>query len=132
MSRPSGENAGTENLSIGNSGIAPFEFTLDLLWIIQNVINHQKQKRYPIMSHPESTSQNYLQQVFERLALNLADAFDEFGVADSVYWDTAKHVHRAFELIEAKLLPKTQLNKEANLHPAVAELIRRINQLCEE
>lgn len=74
------------------------------------------------MSQPELTSQNYLQQVFERLALNLADAFDEFGVADSVYWDMAKHVHRAFELIKAKLLPKTQLNKDADLHHAVAEL----------
>jgi len=72
------------------------------------------------MSPPKSTSQNCLQQVFERLALNLADAFDESGVADSVYWDAAKYVHRAFELIEAKLLPQTQLNKEADLHPAVA------------
>ena len=81
------------------------------------------------MNSIPSTSQNYLQQAFEHLIMNLADAFDEYGVADEVYWDTAKHLHRAFEQIEAKLLPQTQLQEEANLHPAVAELLRRINQL---
>lgn len=66
------------------------------------------------------------------MTLSLADAFEEYGVPDEVYWDTAKYVHRAFEQIESKLLPNTQLGEEANLHPAVAELLRRINQLSNE
>ena len=116
------------SLNTGNLGIARLGFMNGLLINMKISINQQNQKKYLIMNSPPVASKNHLQQAFEHLALSLEEIFIEFDVPDEVFWESSKHMHKTYMQIEEKLLPQTSLQEEGNLHPATAELIRKISQ----
>ncbi len=80
------------------------------------------------MNHPPVISQSHLQQAFEHLGLSLWAVFYQYGVPDEVIWEASKYVHKAYVQIEEKLLPQAHPQEDAELHPAVRELLRKIRK----